>query len=199
MNKSSDELIGKIIGSLEILSCLKRGENDSIYQCRCKKCGYSHAVLKTNLSPDLICPTCPSKKINKSPISDVVNLFGGLLGIDNSKKAEIDSAFEKLNEPEFKDVYSSLERASKSIKDVMNGNSGAPDVARKVLEIEATNLRNAFSGLVNDGKITEEEARIFKTEINSSANMQKLRSVLDVMKQQQQREAKKIQTNQKKI
>lgn len=186
MNKVDiDELIGRTLGSWKVLGIAKYSDENTIYQCICKNCGFNHIVSKTNIISCIICPTCPSKQQFKSPISDVVNLFGGLLGIDDNKKREIDTAFDKLNQPEFKDVYSSLERASKSIKDVMSGDSGAPDIARKVLEVEAASLKKAFSGLIDDGKITEEEARLLKTEVHSTANMQKLKSMLDVMKRQQ--------------
>jgi hypothetical protein len=185
MNK--DELIGKVFGSWEVLEPAK--PNGSVYRCKCSKCDFTHIVSKTNITSDTVCPTCPKQQ--KSPMADVIDLFGGILGVDASKKGEMNAAFDKLNTPEFKEVYSSLERASKSIKDVMNGSLGSSDIARKVLELEAANLKKAFSGLIEDGKITEDEARMLKTEINSTANMQKLKTVLEGMKQQQS-EAKKI-------
>ena len=167
----------------------KQYDDNPMYNCNCRNCGVTHVVSKANVISKIACPTCP--EVPKSPMADVINLFGGFLGMDETKKKEVDAAFDKLNKPEFKEVYSSLEMASKSIKDVMSGNSGAPDMARKVLEVEAANLKKAFNGLIEEGKITEEEARILKTDINSSANIQKLKSVLEVMKQQQQRETKK--------
>jgi len=180
---NADELIGKVFGSLEVVELGKFDERDPIYRCKCKNCGFSHIVSKTNLLSNIACPTCPSKP--KQPMSDVFDLFGGFLGLDAKKKNEISTAFDKLNQPEFKDVYSSLERASVSIKNVMNGNLGSSDVARKILEVEAANLKKSFGKLIEEGQITEEEARIFKTEIDSTANLQKLKSVMEVMKQQQ--------------
>lgn len=179
---STDELIGKIIGSWEVVGLGKHDKSNPIYNCKCKNCDFVHVVSKTNIISNITCPTCPQKQ--KSPMFDVVNLFGGLLGMDDNKKKEVDAAFDKLNQPEFKEVYSSLERASKSIKDVMGGTTGSPDVARKILEAETANLKKAFNGLIESGKITEEEARILKTDINSSANMQKLKSVIEIIKQQ---------------
>jgi len=183
-----DDIVGKTFGSWMVVSVLRNNDIDSLYNCECSKCNISHIVSKSNIISNIICPTCPSEI--KSPMADVVDLFSGLLGMDANKKREINSAFDQLNKPEFKEVYSSLERASRSIKDVMSGNLGSSDVARKVLELETVNLKKAFGGLIEEGKITEEEARILKTDINSSANMQKLKSVLEVMKQQQS-EAKK--------
>lgn len=181
----NDDLIGKTFGAWKVISL----KSTILYNCLCLRCNEQHVVAKTNIMSNIACPTCPAE-FSKSPMADVINLFGGMLGLDANKKNEVNASFEKLNQPEFKEVYSSLERASNSIKDVMNGKSGSPDVARKVLEVEAANLKKAFNGLIEDGKISEEEARILKTEINSSANMQKLKSVLEVMKQQQ-RETKK--------
>ncbi len=143
-----------------------------------------------NLGMYDVCQTCPLECVKnpkqnvKSPLHDIINLLGSMFGMDDAKKKEVDGAFERLNQPEFKEVYSSLERSSKSIKDVMNGRAGSSDIARKILEVESSNLKSAFSNLIKDGKITEEEARILNTEIHSSANMQKLKSVLNVMKQQ---------------
>lgn len=117
-------------------------------------------------------------------MADIVDMLGPLLGLDDNRRKNMTDAFDKLNQPEFKDVYSSLERASVSIKDVMSGKSGAPDVARKILEMETSNLKDSFNKLIKDGKITEEEARILKTDINSSDNIHKLKSMLEVMKQQ---------------
>lgn len=174
----NDELIGKIFGSWEVLGCI-----GIYYNCKCNECSFTHAVSRTNLLNKVICPTCPSKQ--KSPMADVIELFGGILGMDANKKKEAEEAFDKLKQPEFREVYSSLERASTSIKNVMSGHAGAPDVARKVLEVEAVKLKSAFNVLIDEGKITEEEARILKTEINSSANLQKLKSVLESIKQQQ--------------
>lgn len=137
-----------------------------------------------------MCKTCPldcpknENKKQKSPMYDIINLLGGVLGIDDTKKKEVDAAFERLNQPEFKDVYSSLERASKSIRDVMSGQAGTSDIAKKILEVEAGKLKQTFGDMIKDGRITEEEARMFNAEINSSANMQKLKSVLEVMKAQ---------------
>ena len=181
-----DDLIGKVFGSWEVVDA----GNNSIYACKCKNCGFTHSITKENLLARTTCLTCPSAP--KSPMADVIELFGGLLGMDANKRKEVEGAFDKLKQPEFKEVYSSLERASTSIKNVMSGQSGAPDVARKVLETEAASLKSAFNGLIKDGKITEEEARILKTDINSSANMQKLKTVLEVMKQQQFGEKKKV-------
>lgn len=188
-NPNIDEFIGKTVGFWSVLGIEKYNEQNPIYQCVCINCNFNHVVSRANLISNITCLTCKGRP--KSSVSDVVDLFGGLLGIDDNKKKEIGAAFEKLNQPEFKEIYSSLEQASKSIKDVMSGNSGAPDIARKVLEFEAVKLKKAFGGLIDSGKITEEEARIFKTEIHSSTNMQKLKSVLEVMKRQQ-RETKKV-------
>lgn len=172
-----DELLGKTFGPWMVVSLVK----DGLYSCKCSKCDVTHIIAKANLTPDTICLTCP---INKSPVDDLLGVFGGVLGLTDTKKKEINSAFERLNQPEFKEVYSSLGRASSSIKEVMNGRSGAPDVARKVLEAEAASLKSAFGNLIKEGKITEEEARLLKTDINSSANMEKLKTMLEVMKQQ---------------
>lgn len=177
-----DEMIGQTYGSWHILEYKRYAKIDPIYQCKCNKCGFVHAVTKANLVAKVACPTCPTE--SKSPVDELISTFGGVLGITEDKRKEINAAFEKLNQPEFKNVYASLERASGSIKNVMNGKAGAPDVARKVLEVEASNLKSAFDELIKEGKITEEEARILKTDINSSANMQKLKTMLEVMKQQ---------------
>lgn len=150
-----------------------------------------------NLGMYYVCESCAlecvknPKQQTKSPMYDIINLIGNMFGMDDAKKKEVDNAFERLNQPDFKEVYSSLERSSKSIKDVMSGKTGSSDIARKILEVEALNLKKAFNNLIKDGKITEEEARIIHTEINSSANMQKLKSVLDIMKQQTREATKK--------
>src|SRR5271168_3670868 len=138
-----DGLIGKTFGSWSVASLAKADPRDPIYHCLCKNCNFQHVVSKTNLTSNIVCPTCPAKP--KPPMMDVVEFFGGMLGLDASKKNEISTAFDKLNQPEFKEVYASLERASTSIKDVMNNGTGAPDIARKVLEMESVNLKKAFS------------------------------------------------------
>lgn len=140
-----------------------------------------------NLGMFFVCQTCPLDcQMNpnklKSPFTDIINLLGGFLGIDDSKKKEVDNAFAKLNQPEFKDVYSSLERASNSIKDVMNGKLGSSDVAKKILESETNNLKKSFNDLIKTGKITEAEADTINREISSVANIEKLKSVVEVMK-----------------
>lgn len=174
-----NDMVGKVFGSWKVLN----GKNSVIYNCACLRCGEQHLVAKTNIISKVACPTCPAE-FSKSPVDDLIGIFGGVLGITEDKRKEINAAFEKLNQPEFKNVYTSLGRASGSIKSVMNGKAGAPDVARKVLEAETANLKSAFDELIKEGKITEEEARILKTDINSSANMQKLKTMLEVMKQQ---------------
>lgn len=180
-----EDYIGHIFNSWYVRELLKSDKDNSIYQCECRDCGFTHAVSKANLS-SIPCPTCPSKPKSKTraPMADIVDMLGPLLGLDDNRRKNMTDAFDKLNQPEFKDVYSSLERASVSIKDVMSGKSGAPDVARKILEMETSNLKDSFNKLIKDGKITEEEARILKTDINSSDNIHKLKSMLEVMKQQ---------------
>jgi hypothetical protein len=183
--KNLDKVVGKIFGSWAPLSIKindAQDDNNQLYNCNCLKCGIMHIVSKANIISNISCPTCPSKQ--KSPMTDIIDLFGGMLGLNAEKKNEVAVAFEKLNKPEFQEVYSSLERASVSIKNVMNGN-GAPDIAKKTLEVEAIGLKKAFADLIKDGKITEEEARNIKIEVNASENIQKLKSILDVMKQQQ--------------
>jgi len=177
----NNDLVGKTFGSWAVFSFAKAKELE-LYNCQCNKCGITHIVSKSNILAGVPCPTCPENP--KSPVDDVIGIFGSMLGLTDTKKKDINVAFEKLNKPEFREVYSSLERASGSIKNVMSGNSGAPDVARKVLETELSNLKTAFNNLIKDGKITEEEARLLKTDINSSANMEKLKTMLEIMKQQ---------------
>lgn len=187
-----DELFGKTFGSWLPLSVRTDNPNhddaNPIYDCNCLKCGVTHVVSKTNIISCVACPTCPSKP--KAPMADIVEMFAPLLGLNSDKKKEVSDAFDKLNQPEFKDIYSSLERASKSIKNVMNGDTGSSDVARKILEIETVNLKKSFNDLIRDGKISEEEVRVLKTEVNSSANMQKLRSVLENMKHETAKKTK---------
>lgn len=143
-----------------------------------------------NLGMYDVCSTCPldcvknPNQSQKSPIFDIVNLLGAMFGVDPGKKKEIDGALSKLNQPEFKEIYTSLERASKVIKDVIESKSGAPDITRKVLEVEAVNLKKAFGNMIKDGKITEEEARLLSAEVHSSENMQKLKTILSTMKKQ---------------
>lgn len=141
-----------------------------------------------NLGMYSVCQTCPlscvknPNKKEKSPMSDIINLFGTMFGVDDKKKKDIDEAFEKLNQPDFQDIYSSIGRVSNSIKNIMNGNVGSADIAKKILEAEATNLKEGFNNLIKSGKITEEEAKILNTEINSEKNIQKLKSVLENIK-----------------
>ncbi len=184
MNKiNSQNFIGKIFGSWEVLTLRKHDEYNPIYCCKCKNCDFQHVVSHTNIISNIACQTCPSK--SKAPMADVVDLFGGMLGLDANKKNEIADAFDKLNQPEFKEVYGSLERSSKIIQDLMRPGNNSSDIARKVLEVEGIKLKEAFGNLIKNGKITEEEAKSAKAEINSSTNIEKLKSMLSTMKIQQ--------------
>lgn len=180
--------IGYVNGNWIVINII----NDEIYKCKCSICNFEHLVSKNNFFDKISCATCPSKKHVKSPISDIMNMFGGLLGIDDKKKQEIDNAFNALDKPEFKNIYSSLERSSKSIKDVMSGEFGTPDIARKILETEAVTLKNAFDVLIKDGKITKDEVNTFKTEIHSDANFTKIKSVLETVRRQYAPEKNKV-------
>lgn len=149
-----------------------------------------------NLGIYSVCDTCPLdcvKNPNKkraSSLNDVLGLLSGMFGIDENKKKQLNVAFDKLKQPEFKEVYTSLEQASWVIKDVMSGKLGSSDVARKVLSTEAVKLKESFGNLVKDGKITEEEARMFNAQINTEENLQKLKSILSVMKAQSHEQKK---------
>lgn len=144
---------------------------------------YNLGIYSACQTCPLPCPKNPNQK--KSPIQDIINLIGSVFGINDAQKNGIASAFEKLNNPDFKEVYSSLERSSNAIKDIMNGKLGSSDVARKVLESETSNLKYSFENLVKDGKITDNEANAIKNSINSTENIQKLKFAIDTMKKQQ--------------
>jgi hypothetical protein len=149
-----------------------------------------------NLGIYSVCESCPlecpkNDRLNKkSPLTDIVNMISGMFGIDQDKKKEINEALVRLNQPEFKEIYNVLERSSTTIQAAMNGDKNSSDIAKKVLEAERDNLKSAFNDLIQAGKITEEEARLANAEINSSANMDKLKKLLADMKIQQS--AKKI-------
>lgn len=126
---------------------------------------------------------CPQNTKSKSSIVEIIGVIGGLLGLDNNKKKELSSTFNNLNKPEFKGIYSSLENASNSIKDVLSGKLGSSDIAKKVLEIETNNLKSEFSKLITNGQISKEEVENLKNNFNSTDNMMKLKSLLEGMKQ----------------
>ena len=125
---------------------------------------------------------CSKNNKSKSSIVEIIGVIGGLLGLDSDKKKELGQAFNNLNKPEFKGIYSSLENASSSIKDVLSGKLGSSDIAKKVLEIETENLKSEFSKLITNGQITKEEVEVLKTNFNSTDNMMKLKSLLESVK-----------------
>lgn len=145
-----------------------------------------------NLGIYSVCNNCPldceKNKNQSSPIfKDIVNLLGNVIGLDESKKQVINITLKNLNKPEFKEIYSSLERISLSIRKVIDGKSGSTDITRKILEVESIKLKNAFDELINKGIISKEEARLLKNDVNSSKNMQHLQSLLQTIKNQHEK------------
>jgi hypothetical protein len=173
-----DNFIGKIFDSWKVLEKI----NEIIYRCQCNKCNFIHMVSKENIILNISCQTCPQS--NVSPIFNIIDMVGGILGIDAQKKKDINLAFDKLKQPEFKEAYSSLERASNAIKNVMNNQQNNTDVAKKILEVELSHLKNSFNNLIRDGKITQKEADSIKSQINTEQNMRKLKSILEIAKRE---------------
>jgi hypothetical protein len=129
------------------------------------------------------CPlSCPQNKKNTNAFTDIINFISNILGLEEGKKKEIFCALEKLNTPDFKEIYSSLEKSSYSIKNALDNKFNSPDIAKKVLEIEGIKLKNEFEKLIFNGKISKEEARMLKADINSSANIEKLKLLINSMK-----------------
>lgn len=152
-----------------------------------KSAEYTYLMCPTyNLGLYEVCNTCPLdciKNPNKSnsDIKNIISMLGNLFGFNNDRQHEITKAIEQLNQPEFNDIYKSIERSSKVVRDVMNGGKSG-DVNAAILKSEANYLKNALDILVKDGKITDDEVQLARTEIESLSNVQKLKTLLQTMK-----------------
>jgi len=117
-----------------------------------------------------------------SPFEDILNMFGPLLGIDDIKKKEIMLAIEKLNGPEFKNIYISLQRATSALKDVMSGKLASLGISKKILMVESENIKKELDVLIKEGKISEKDIFAFKNSFNSDSSIKKLKSLLELLK-----------------
>ncbi len=141
-----------------------------------------------NLGMFEVCQTCPldciknPNKQSNSSIADVLNMLGGLFNFDETKKQSISNTIDKLNTPDFKEIYTSLESVSDIVKEMLNGKNQSSDLTKKILESETNKIKNTVDKMVKGGKITSEEVELFKQEINTSMDIQKIKKMLNTIK-----------------
>lgn len=131
------------------------------------------------------CPLSCPQNINpskNSSLNETLNFLANLLNLDTTKKKEITNSIEKLNKPEFKEIYGSLEIISKNLGSALNGEMNVSEISRKIIELETRNLKKSLEQLTNDGKISREEIQQYNEEINKSTNIKKLQSLIGDLK-----------------
>lgn len=140
-----------------------------------------------NLGMYEYCKACPLEcpqnfSLSKnSPFFNIINQLAPLLGLTEDKKQKILFSLENLNNPDFKNIYSSLIGFSKIMDDIFKNKN--IDLAKKSLELELGEIKDNLTDLISQGKITQKEVDLLNSQIKNNENFKEFGQILKTIKE----------------